>query len=91
MKQFRGTKKVYENSEFIVIQAEGSFIVVNKFKPFKQGHTHITGFDTAMWLTRLSRKHVIPKKISGYLLEGLIRISRDETYVKQLLDIQSGV
>lgn len=82
------THKVYENSTFIILQSKSCYILINKKKPFKKGHSHINSFDTCKWLMRLSRKREIPNKISPYLLQSLKRISDDKEYLKELDKLQ---
>lgn len=82
------SRKVYENSEFVVLSISHDYLVLNKKKPFESGHTHLKSFETAKWLMRLSRTKTIPHRISPYLLESLIRISNDNTYVTNLKNLR---
>ncbi len=79
--------KAYEDKTFIIL-AKGDIydncILLNKRKKFEEGHTHVVGYGTARWLIRLSRCEKIPRKISPYMLESLIRINTNKLYIKRL-------
>lgn len=60
------------------------FIIHNTHKPFKDGHTHLNNYDTARYLIKLAYHHTVPKKLSIYLIDSLIRISTDNDYIKKL-------
>lgn len=60
------------------------FIIHNTHKPFEEGHTHVSNYDTARYLIKLAYHHTVPKHLSIYLIDSLIRISSDEGYIKQL-------
>jgi len=81
--------KIYERGRFYILDGGNHFILVNKTKHFKDGHTHLTNYNTAVWLIKLSEHHSIPHRISPYLLESLIRVNSDEMYLKQLRALQS--
>lgn len=85
--------KVYEDAQFIILGGCGEdYILINKRKKFKQGHTHLHNYKTAHWLTRLYKHKSIPRNLhSTYLLESLIRISDDDVYttkIKELLEVR---
>ena len=51
-------------------------------KDFSIGHTHINNFNTAKFLVDLALHKSLPKKkITNYLLDSLIRISTDSSYI----------
>lgn len=60
------------------------YVVHNRLKPFKEGHTHIGNFDTAKYIIKLALRQEIPYHISDYLLESLVRISTDHGYIEAL-------
>lgn len=80
--------KVYERKSFIILEGKSEYIVINKNKPFDNGHTHLKNYHTAVWLINLASHNTVPKHISSYLLESLIRISKDKQYIKKLKLIQ---
>ena len=82
--------KVYENKQFIILDGISHYIVVNKTKQFQSGHTHVTSYKTALWLIKLSEHKSIPRSISLYLLESLIRINSDERYLEKLKELQDS-
>ena len=82
--------KVYERKQFIILDGISHYIVINKNKQFKVGHTHVTNYKTALWLIKLSEHKSIPHDISLYLLESLIRINSDEEYLRKLKELQTA-
>lgn len=73
----RGQYKVYfyNNDEYIIH---------NSRRNFSTHHTHLRNFKTAKYLIYLSANKIIPKHLSDYLLESLIRISTDINYIQQI-------
>ena len=82
--------KIYERGKFIILEGTDHYIVINKTKEFKEGHTHITNYNTAVWLIKLSEHKSIPHNISLYLLESLIRINSDTEYIRKLKELQAS-
>ena len=72
----------------MILEGLDHYIVVNKTKEFASGHTHITNYNTAIWLIKLSEKKSIPHNLHLYLIESLIRINTDETYLRKLKELQ---
>jgi hypothetical protein len=60
------------------------YIIHNTHKPFDNGHTHLNNYDTARYLIKLAYHHIVPKHLSVYLIDSLIRISNDEDYIRKL-------
>lgn len=82
--------KIYERGKYIILEGIDHYVVVNKTKEFKTGHTHITNYNTALWLIKLSEHKSVPHHISPYLLESLVRINSDEEYVRKLKELQES-
>lgn len=82
--------KIFERGRFIILEGTDHYVVINKTKEFKNGHTHITNYNTALWLIKLSEHKSIPYSINLYLLESLIRLNSDETYVRKLQELQTA-
>lgn len=85
--------KVYEDKQFIIFGGcNDEYILMNKRKRFKDGHTHLHNFKTAKWLADLYRHRRLPRNLhSSYLLESLMRISSDPVYtdkVKSLMEVR---
>lgn len=78
-------QEVYENKEFIILRGNSShgysYVLYNKEKPFKIGHTHINNYNTTRWIMKIYQQRKLPDKIKSlYLLKSLLRISNDEKY-----------
>lgn len=90
--------KVYENKQFIILGGTGNdksaYILYNKHKDFKDGHTHLNNYNTAMWLMKLFSSRKLPHDLGSlYLLQSLKRISDDDNYtrkVQELIDSKSN-
>lgn len=83
--------KVYERKSFMILEGKSEYIVINKNKPFENGHTHLKNYHTAVWLINLASHNTVPKHISDYLLESLIRISKDRHYIDKLNSMRKQV
>lgn len=63
----------------------GGFIVHNKHKPFKTGHTHVNNYNTAKFIVNTVDHQTIPaKKVSPYIIQSCIRICDIYAFKKQL-------
>ena len=82
--------KIYEKGQFIILDGDSQYILMNKHKGFDIGHTHLKNYKTALWLIKLAEHRSIPHHISLYLLESLIRVSEDEIYVRHLKELQES-
>lgn len=72
--------QVYTKKNFAIIDMDEGYIVINKDKEFKQGHTHITNFNTAKYLIDMVLYSRMPYHLPIYLLISLQRLSTDENY-----------
>ena len=72
--------QVYTKKNFAIIDMDEGYIVINKDKEFKQGHTHITNFNTAKYLIDMVLYSRMPYHLPIYLLISLQRLSADENY-----------
>ena len=75
---------------YIYSNMNNGYIVYNKHKKFKEGHTHINNFNTAKYIAHLSLYKLKPKNnhLSNYLFESLIRVSDDEKYIEMIKKLQ---
>lgn len=78
---------VYTKKNFVIIDMDEGYIVVNKNKEFKQGHTHITNFNTAKYLIDMVLFSRIPYHLPIYLLISLQRLSNDEQYKEKIEEL----
>ena len=76
--------QIYAKENFIIIRADAEFIVINKDKPFQEGHTHIRNFKTAKYLIDMVIHQRMPYHLPIYLLISLQRLSADAVYVKRI-------
>ena len=75
---------IFQRGEFVILKVGNEYIVVNRNKVFKEGHTHIKSFDTAEYVINMARYRRIPRHLSPYLLTSLIRITKDEEYAEKI-------
>ena len=82
--------QVYRKKQYsIYSDSNGNYIIHNRNKEFKDGHTHINNFNTAKFLVDLSFHKTIPmKKLNIYLYDSLIRISNDNSYINRIMKIK---
>ena len=75
---------IYTKDEFVIASMDNEFIVINKKKRFKYGHTHIRNFKTAKYLIDMVIHKRIPYHLPTYLLVSLKRLSDDEVYAHKI-------
>lgn len=75
----RGSYEIYGNGN-------EAYIVYNKNLKFDEGHTHINNFNTAKYIIYLCKNKKIPKHLSLYLYESIIRITDDKVYKNKIIN-----
>lgn len=76
--------RVYKKKNFEIYGYKGAYIIYNKNKPFETGHSHIKKYKTAKYLIDLAIYKTVPKHLSSYLYESLLRISSDNIYKQKI-------
>ena len=66
---------------------DGGYIIHNAQKQFKEGHSHIKNYKTAVYLIDLALHKSIPHHLHLYFLETLVRVSTDDTYIRKLQEL----
>lgn len=82
-----GAKKIYSRKEYIILRVKKGYIVYNKHKKFKEGHTHIKNYNMAKTIIDNCINQKKPKTTNIYLLESHMRISKDYKYIDQLKEL----
>ena len=83
---------VYSKKHFKIYRVVNTndYIIYNTKKEFKSGHTHIRNYGTAKYILNLAFHKSIPKKhINNYLLNSIIRISLDASYISKIRELMS--
>lgn len=76
---------IYSKKHFNLYKVgRNSFIIHNINKEFKYGHTHINNYNTAKWIINLAFHKTMPKRANKYILNSLIRVSKDNAYIRSL-------
>ena len=73
-------QQIYSKKSFVIYRVRDGYIVHNKEKPFKEGHTHITNINTAKYIINISINKKLPAHLTDYLMESLIRLSSDRDF-----------
>lgn len=76
--------RVYKKKNFEIYGYKNAYIIYNKNKPFETGHSHIKSFKTAKYIINLAIHKTVPKHLSIYLYESLLRISSDNIYKQKI-------
>ena len=79
--------KVYEEGSFVIYECTRGFIVHNRNKEFKNGHTHLRHFKAAKEAIKYVTNKRIPKDTGEYYLTSLARLSEDKDYVKKINEL----
>lgn len=83
---------IYRRGNYIIIKTKKkSYIVINKKKSFKQGHTHTKDFKYSKSLIDLSIRKKLPRKANEKVITSLIRISDDKNYIQKLEEFKKEV
>ena len=79
------SKVIFRKKNFIILELKkNTYIVLNKKKRFKEGHTHTNNFNYAKSLIDLCVRRKLPRKPQKRIMESLKRLSNDEKYLKEL-------
>lgn len=73
-------KQIYKKRSFVIYRVRDGHIIYNTKKPFSEGHTHVSNYDTAIRIMNIAISKEIPRHLSDYLLESLIRLTDDENF-----------
>lgn len=68
---------IYKRREFNVYSTYEGYVVHNTKKEFKNGHTHVNSYATALKLVNISIEKEIPDYLNKYLLGSLLRLTDD--------------
>ncbi|OFH99474.1 hypothetical protein CLOACE_22260 [Clostridium acetireducens DSM 10703] len=83
--------QIYQNRDFKIYKAGDGFIVHNKHKNFKNGHTHVKKYSTCMVMIKLLERKQIPRSKSKYFIDSLIRLSSDKKYTKKIIKYTDSI
>lgn len=78
---------LYRKDNFVIFKAGHGVIVQNTSKDFSDGHSHLRNFKSAKDAIRFVQKKKIPKRVRGYYLMTLYRISSDEEYKRKVMEL----
>lgn len=79
------SKVIFRKKNFIILELKKNrYIVLNKKKKFKDGHTHTNNYNYAKSLIDLCVRRKLPRKPQKRIMESLKRLSNDEKYLKEL-------
>ena len=84
---------VYSRKNFQVYKVENEFIVHNTNKIFKEGHSHLFGYESAKKVIDLAIHERVPNDLDRYRLVSLIRISENPDYkakIQELIDAKDA-
>ncbi|WP_234121729.1 hypothetical protein [Clostridium hydrogenum] len=76
--------QVYQKNQYKIYRVGNGFIVHNSNYDFVSKHTHIKSFKQAKNLIYFVTNKKVPRWVSFYYLESLIRISDDKNYIKRV-------
>ena len=80
---------IFRKGDFVILAVGHEYIVVNREKIFKEGHTHLQSFKQAEYIVNMATHKRVPRHLSKYLLTSLIRVTDDDGYkskIQELLD-----
>ena len=78
------SQTIYRKKNFIILKTSNSFIVYNKKKRFKEGHTHTNNYNYAKSLIDLCIRKKMPRRPQKRIMESLKRLTNDYKYLEKL-------
>ena len=78
---------IYKKRNYVIYATnkDKSYIVCNMNKDFSKGHTHIHNYNTAKYLINAALNFSVPpNSTSIYIIDSLIRISKNKEYIQKL-------
>lgn len=78
-------KVIYERENFQILWVKGRYVVVNRLKEFKEGHTHLRSYGMAKGIIEYCVKKAIPNIVNDYLIISAIRLTDDGEYRERLI------
>lgn len=81
---------LYRKRNFVICgKVEGErlkseYLIINTKKPFEHGHSHINDYHLAKHIVDLAIGYRIPNKNKKFIIESLIRLSSDKSYINRL-------
>lgn len=79
------SKVVYRKKSFIILETKKNvYIVHNKKKKFKEGHTHTNNYNYAKSLIDLCVRQKLPRKPHKRIMESLTRLTDSKKYIRKL-------
>lgn len=75
---------VYRKKKYKIYSAGNEYIIHNSNLDFENHHTHISNFNTCVYIINLCIHKSVPKHLSDYLLISIIRLTDDNVYKKQI-------
>ena len=87
-KKKNNSEVVYRRGQFIILKTGEAFIVHNRQKNFKGGHTHTDNYAYAKKMIDLCITKKLPNKPKKRLIDSLKRLSNDCKYIKRLKELQ---
>lgn len=70
------------------MKTKNSYIVQNKKKLFKEGHTHTNNYNYAKSLIDLCVRKKLPRRPQKRIMESLMRLNSDKKYLGKLKKYQ---
>lgn len=81
--------QVYQKENYKIYKVKNGFIVHNSIYKLSDKHTHIKSFKQAKDIISFVISEKIPKRVSFYYLQSLIRFSDNEKYINGIKKILS--
>ena len=82
--------QIYRKKNYVIFAVSDGYIVYNTSKMFENGHTHISNINTAKYILNLSLYQKVPKRLSEYLLNSPIRISKHPIYINKIEEMRNN-
>jgi hypothetical protein len=76
--------QIYSKGSIIIFPEGSDFIVYNRRKSFKGGHTHINNLELAKHIVYLVANRIIDPSLNARLVDSCIRLTKDKVYKKNL-------
>ena len=80
------SKIIYRYEQFVIKDTETGLVVVNNNGDYEH-HSHVKHFEAGRAICKLAAKRKLPYSKDTYLINALIRVSKNKKYIRELKQI----
>lgn len=86
-----GNEIVFRRKQYVLIKKRDYYMVVNTYKEFSDGHTHIQSKDVGVIMIKNLVEGKLPETRNVHLLESYLRVASDKKYKQQIIRLIDNI